>query len=291
MDLRHELDKAIRDKKGVKDSGYKYTYKRKDKEHEKTEPRYMTNEAWKAFLEDMERDYKHHYEAYKNGSGREFNDSGHPPKMACFGSSSLFTYKLLREYENIDFEHKLPTNVGGTANLDAYLCCGNTDIFIEAKSREIYVSANNTLKKTYIPVYQFIHEQFKAFDINYEGEEVAQKGFKYNDKPVDAVDIKQLICHFLAISANYLNSDTAKNNIRFVYLIYNPSELKGYTEHYDAICKRYEYTLEEVKSIDMGKLFEEVFKYQENRLNKHGKAMPNFEFKRADQHNIAESLK
>ena len=228
MDLKYEFDYACRAKEGDKKSGYKLS-------NGKCYDRYMSNDAWKKFLEGMEKKDEIHYRQYKNGNGNELDAGRYPPKMACFGSSSRFIYTHLRDRQDIIFEKKLDTKIGGTANLDAYLCKNDKDIFIEAKSREIYGSNKNDIKKVYKDVYDDIKAKFPCFDYNDNGTAGKKEDnkfkceFLYNGEKVVYLDIKQLICHFLAISANYLKpeNETAKDKICFIYLIYNPKELKN----------------------------------------------------------------
>lgn len=246
--------------------------------------RYMSNDSWCAFLEDMTKQYIRHYDSYKDGSGGEIKEGKYPPKMACYGSSSRFIYLLLRDVADITFESPLDTKVGGTAYLDACLCKEDTEIFIEAKCREIYGSKNKSVKRAYMPVYDAIAKSVGDIYTN-EGDIKGDKNrfkceFKYKCSPIEHLDFKQLICHFLAISANYLTNDDAKNKLRFIYLIYNPSELG-----IDALTVVYEQTIKEIGKVDMQELFNAVFEFQKKNLNA-TKDMPDFEFVLADQTNI-----
>ena len=282
MDLQHELDKAIRDKDSL-ECGYKA-------KNGKAYDRYMTNEAWANFLKEMKKDYKSHYKKYKDCKGGELKEKNTPPKMACFGSSSRFIYLLLRNIKGVTFEYELETRVGGDANLDAYLCKDNLDIFVEAKCREIYKAKKAKLKQQYIPVYEFIQEKVDAFGIDRDSD-----AFVYNGHRIACLDIKQLICHFLAISANYLTEPTAKANIRFVYFIYNPSELQGYTQHYKELELVYNAAIAEME-INIKNIFNAIFEYQKRNLTRRkcqrliDRDVPIFEFILADQYNIKSLL-
>ena len=190
---------------------------------------YMSNEKWVAFLKEMN---KEHRIAYVQGYGNEISEKRgrygiYPPKMASYGSSSRMIYNLLKKVEGIHFEKKLPTKVGGTANLDGYLQRGETEIFIEAKCREIYTKhANIDIKEVYDKVLKAIKNE-NAF--HYKEDKETKTGylnyrFFYGKTPIVRFDIKQLICHFLGIAANYIKNKSAKNKICFIYLIYNPTD-------------------------------------------------------------------
>ncbi|MBQ5861107.1 MAG: hypothetical protein IIW65_03060, partial [Alistipes sp.] len=224
----------------------------------------------------------------------------YPPKMACYGSSSRIIYTCLREVGGIKFEHQLPTRVGSRpANLDAYLNADIRDIFIEAKCREIYAKHSKVRASIgYNDVYKHISEYHNSFsfgaDIISDNQGVKDKNnynyrFFYNNKPVIRFDIKQLISHFLGIAAGVLEG-VIKDNIRFVYFIYNPKELgnedlkRVYAETINEIGKN-----DEIDKIGIIELFKTVFEYQKKNL-KIEKVMPKFEFVLADQNNIMNYL-
>lgn len=289
MSLQHKLDLAIRDKEG-KPYGEGYIVS-------KSKPaycRYMSNDGWERYLAGMS---NNHRKQYEDGDGGEINEKSgiwgtYPPKMACYGSSSRIIYTLLRGVANIEFEKKFATLVGHTANLDAYLQTGYTDIFIEAKCREIYASNTKIdIGHVYKPVYEYIKQCNKKFGYSDEPSKASNKfkcSFYYDGKQIIRFDIKQLICHFLAIVANYLkplNGKDAMANIRFVYFIYNPNELGNET-----LNRVYTDTINEIHKIGVIELFKAVFEYQKKNL-KIKKCIPKFEFALADQNDIIDKLK
>ena len=291
MSLQHKLDLAIREKEGTPypyGEGYIVS---------KSKPaycRYMSNDGWKRYLAEMSKDHRNQY---KDGYGGELKEGRYPPKMACYGSSSRIIYTLLRSIPNIEFEKKLATGVGSRpANLDAYLYTDRRDIFVEAKCREIYAKHSKVRASTgYKDVYKHISEYHNSFsfgaDIISDNQGVEDKNnynyrFFYNNEPIIRFDIKQLISHFLGIAAGVLEGKV-KNNIRFVYFIYNPNELGK-----KALEEVHEDTIKEIKKIEIKikDLFEAVFEYQKKNLNIE-KEMPAFEFVLADQNNIIDKLK
>lgn len=286
MELNKQLDAAIKkSENGSAEEVYKTI---EDKAYEN----YMSNEKWKAFLKEMK---KEHLIAYVQGYGNEISEKQgrygiYPPKMASYGSSSRMIYNLLKEVEGIHFEKQLPTKVGGTANLDGYLQRGETEIFIEAKCREIYTKhANIDIKKVYNEVLEAISKSDNAFQ--YKENKKTKTGylnysFFYGKTPIVRFDIKQLICHFLGIAANYIKNKSAKSKICFIYLIYNPEDL-NISELNDV----YKSTIKEIKLFEpmMNDLFNAIFDYQKKALKRDTKA-PEFEFKRADQSNIEEII-
>ena len=289
MNLQHILDCAIRDKEG-KPYGEGYIISKSKLAYD----RYMSNDGWDRYLAEMSEDHRNQY---KEGDGGEINEKSgrwgtYPPKMACYGSSSRIIYTLLRGVANIEFEKKFATLVGHTANLDAYLQTGYTDIFLEAKCREIYAShIKIDIWNVYKPVYEYIKQCNKKFGYSDEPSKANNKfrcSFYYDGKQIIRFDIKQLICHFLGIAANYLKpkkGENAMNNIRFVYFIYNPNELGN-----EALEEVYDNTKKEIDKIKIKDLFKAVFEYQKKNLTIE-KEMPIFEFVLADQNDIIDKLK
>lgn len=287
MNLQHKLDLAIRDKEG-KRYGEGYLVAKSKSVYD----RYMSNEGWERYLAEMSED---HRIQYKNGDGGELKEGNRPPKMACYGSSSRIIYTCLREVRGIKFEHPLPTRVGShPANLDAYLNADMRDIFIEAKCREIYAKHSKVRASIgYNDVYKHISEYHNSFsfgaDIISDNQGVKDKNnynyrFFYNNEPVIRFDIKQLVSHFLGIAAGVLEG-IVKNNIRFVYFIYNPNELGNET-----LNRVYTDTINEIYKIGVIELFKAVFEYQKKNLTIE-KEMPIFEFVLADQNDIIDKLK
>ena len=285
MELNKQLDAAIKKSENGSEEEVYRTIERKAYEN------YMSNEKWEAFLKEMK---KEHLIAYVQGYGNEISEKQgrygiYPPKMASYGSSSRMIYNLLKEVEGIHFEKQLPTEVGGTANLDGYLQRGETEIFIEAKCREIYTKHTNIdIKKVYNEVFKDIKND-NAF--HYKENKKTKTGylnysFFYGKTRIVRFDIKQLICHFLGIAANYIKNKSAKSKICFIYLIYNPEDL-----NIKELKDVYDRTIEEIKLFEpmMNDLFNAIFDYQKKALNRDTKA-PEFEFKIADQSNIEEII-
>ncbi len=270
MKLAEFLDAAIRESEEGKVAS------RYEIEGEKTYKNYLSNGEWNEFINNMSDTHK---AQFKNGGGSELKEGDKtPPKMASFGSSSRFVYNLLErvygeEFERVEFEKKLPTRVSrGVVNLDGYIQ-GDCEVFIEAKCREIYIDES---------AYQKVYKQI--------GVELLPN-FRWKGNYIRHFDIKQLICHFLAISASVLEGNT-NPNIKFIYLIFNPKD-KDVVEHIDSkyrdeIIKQYNATLAEIELFDMKKLFEDIFAYQKR---KGIKDCPEFEFVVADQNTIEKHLK
>ena len=289
MSLQHKLDLAIRDKE---DKPYGAGYKL-----EKTGgyyDRYMSNDGWRRYLDEMSKD---HRDQYEKGDGGELKEGKYPPKMACYGSSSRIIFTLLKDIPDIKFEYPLKTYVYRgcrPANLDGYLCADNADIFVEAKCREIYTKHSKVkASREYCKVYEYISDNHKNFSFDKKDvidkngnidESVYNYSFFYNNEPIIHFDIKQLISHCLGIAAGVLES-RVKDSIRFVYFIYNPNELGNKT-----LDRVYDDTINEIDKNDIIELFKAVFEYQK-RILKIEKEMPIFEFVWANQNNIIDKLK
>lgn len=295
MNLQHILDYAIQDKED-KCYGEGYFVAKTKSVYD----RYMSNDGWDIYLAEMSEDHRKQYE---EGDGGELKEKRgrwgtYPPKMACYGSSSRIIYTYLREVGGIKFEHQLPTRVGSRpANLDAYLYTDRRDIFVEAKCREIYAKLGNVKASTrYNEVYEYISEYHNSFSfctkVISDNRGVVDDNhyyysFFYNNKPIIRFDIKQLISHFLGIAAGVLEG-VIKDNIRFVYFIYNPNELGN--ETLKDLKEVYKDTIEEIDRIDVIELFKAVFEYQKKNLEIE-KEMPIFEFVWANQNDIIDNLK
>ena len=142
---------------------------------------------------------------------------------------------------------------------------------------------NIDIKKVYNEVLEAISKSDNAFQ--YKENKETKTGylnysFSYGGTRIVRFDIKQLICHFLGIAANYINNKSAKNKICFIYLIYNPEHFN--IDELDKVYKRHKM---EIDLFKMNDLFNAIFDYQKEALNRDTKA-PEFEFKRADQSDI-----
>ena len=286
------LDVAIRDSEISDASEYGYVVRESNITYEN----YMSNETWKSFLEEMPKLYRRQFEDGDGGELKEKRGRGglYPPKMASYGSSSRFIFNISRDIPGFCFEKQLPTRVGHKANLDGYLQKGDTDIFVEAKCREIYTKhEKNKISKVYSAVYAFIKEKEKGFSFVESEYDTTQSyfTFEYNGTIIKHFDIKQLICHFLGIAADYLENHKRKK-IKFIYLIYNPNEIPTIKEKYkEGIRLDYKTTIQEMALFkDMGWLFNAVWEFQKTKIDKEAEA-PAFEFILTDQDGYKELFK
>lgn len=192
--------------------------------------------SWKTLIDGMSNDHKKQYGA---GSGGELEPkNGKPPKMAAFASSSRMIYTLSKDIPGFRFEEKLPTTVGGKANMDGYLEQSGKYIFVEAKCREPYDhQAGQKIKQVYSGVYTYLQEKMpEIFSCEMENIPEKEKSkpkyemtvrFKCCGIEIGHFDIKQMICHLLGAATKFLNEQPEElYAIRFLYLLYNPSNLK-----------------------------------------------------------------
>ena len=268
---------------------------------------YLSNKSWEEFLKSMS---SLHRAQYNDADGGELKVKQgrwgiYPPKMASFGSSSRFLYNISKNIECFQFEKLLPTRVGGSANLDGYITRGDGDVFVEAKCREIY-SSHKTIKvsNVYEEIYKELQELYPEFSFKNNGRPIKNGKednehfnctFKFKGKEIIHFDIKQLICHFLAISANILENENANKNIKFIYLIFNPEEVIEQVEkesYKNQINEIYSDTKKEITDyFDMEQLFKSIFKIQAKRLGLEGEKYSLFEFHLVDQDNYKEKIK
>ncbi len=268
---------------------------------------YLSNKSWEEFLKSMS---SLHRAQYNDADGGELKVKQgrwgiYPPKMASFGSSSRFLYNISKNIECFQFEKLLPTRVGGSANLDGYITRGDGDVFVEAKCREIY-SSHKTIEvsNVYEEIYKELQELYPEFSFKNNGRPIKNGKednehfnctFKFNGKEIIHFDIKQLICHFLAISANILENENANKNIKFIYLIFNPNEVIEQVEkesYKKQIIEIYGDTIKEITDyFDMERLFKSIFKIQAKRLGLEGKKYSLFKFHLVDQDKYKEIIK
>ncbi len=295
MNLAKALDFAIRDCEiQNKNNAYSSGYIIDGREYWN----YLSENSWKKFKDEMS---DKHIIQYIEGGGNELDERNSrwgvlPPKMASFGSSSRMIYCLSKDMPGFVFEKQMPTYVGHDANLDGYLLSDNTAIFVEAKCREIYSShANLDINEVYKNVYNYIQEKNPKFGFDEEKckeQNCFKCTFHYDDKVIKHFDIKQLICHFLGITAALIDnkdSKIASNTIKFIYLIFNPNYNTDFS--HDAI-KKYEKKLkdqynESIKEIDkfgnMKWLFNSIMEFQVNenkklKLTNENLKLPNYSF-------------
>ena len=302
------LDYAIRDFE-LKDRDISIECGYKIEKEKKTYWNYLSNGAWGIFKNNMKPIHRRQFEDADGGELKEKKGRWgiYPPKMASFGSSSRFLYNISKDIEGFQFEKLLPTRVGGTANLDGYIMRGDVDVFVEAKCREIYSSKTIKVSDVYEDVYrQLVGKTHKKFSYDNNGRPIKDGKtddkhfkctFKFDGEEIVHFDIKQLICHFLAISANILEDEKANKNVKFVYLIFNPEdtdaacfENEKVSSYKERIVKIYKETIEEIKKFNMKELFASVFQIQAERLGKEKKDS-SFDFCIADQKDYKEKIK
>ena len=285
MNIAKALDFAIRDY----DNDYSCGYSINGREYWN----YMSNDSWKEFMREMLQEHKDQFNNAGGGELREKNSrwGWMPPKMASFGSSSRIRYNLSKDTPGFVFEKQLPTYVGHPANLDSYLLHNNTAFFVEAKCREIYGShAGLNISNSYRDVYDFINQENPSFDFESKAgkdQDHFKCTFSYGEKDIKHFDLKQLICHFLGITADLIENKHKFNNIKFIYLIFNPEKNTDFSnsaiESFEKKLKEeYENTISEVKEIDIIQLFYTIMEFQCKKLN-HPVVKCNFDFRLMDQ--------
>ena len=261
------LDCAIRDDESGK-GGYK--------KGEKLYPNYMSQDEWEEYLHRIP-------EAIQKAITKEL--AGNPPHMACFGSSCRMAYNLLKEVKGVEFEKVLSIKTSrGNANLDAYLKEAEAEICVEAKCHEIYEKHKGC--KAYIDVYKFLNERNEKFVFDAE-----KLTFTYDGEEIAYFDLKQLICHYLGISAAILRGKIGPD-IRFLYLIYNPEKVAKLIDkrYSDKILAIYERVKEEMALFENW-LFDAIFEYQKQKICPSSDVVYRFEFHRVDQESWREHLK
>lgn len=260
MTITEKLDLAIKlNEIGTTDGGYDIKYGEKTLNKQT----YMTNAEWESFLLAMSETAK---KEYGEGGGDELNGkNGHPPKMASYGSSSRMIYNLSKAKQGFHFEKKLPTTVGGTANLDGFYEEDNRYIFVEAKCHEPYSAKKVTVSKAYARLYEYINERMLE-NIHIEmntskcGRYLNVEYFADGEK-LEYFDLKQMICHLLGIATGMLKGTLKRKQTDFIYLLYDPTELDIEPDAKEQIDAIYERTCYECNLVDFAELYRVIIDF------------------------------
>ena len=256
MSIAKTLDLSIKfNETGISNKSKSYILSERQYEN------YIDNEKWSAFVEEMRTEYPLAYAEYGEGSGDELGIKKigkYPPKMASYGSSSRMIYLLSRDIEGFQFEKKLPTTVGGIANMDGFLQSENIQFFIEAKCREPYSPKSYIIDRKYEALYRYIDAEPSVdikCNITIIDDEKMRVQFVAQGTIIMAFDIKQMISHLLGIATKKLNNPT-EEKIRFLYLLYNPTSIKIVNpKHTERILAAYNTQVNECNSIPFAELF------------------------------------
>lgn len=233
---------------------------------------YMDEDSWKLFVENMRNRFPSVFAAFSAGSGDELGikKSIYPPKMACYGSSSRMLYNLISQsrnkylIENFSFEKKMATKVGGVAHLDGFIKIEHTDFYIEAKCREPYYKNTYIIDDKYKALYDYI-DRDESIALHCEIQQLDDRKmkvvFSVGDTKLQSFDLKQMICHLLAIANERLTNPT-HNKIKFVYLLFNPHRISIIDPKYSSkIHNKYDREIAECDSIPFQQLFKTVVNY------------------------------
>jgi len=262
MSIAKTLDLSIKfNETGASNEGKSYSLS--DRQYEN----YIDNENWSVFVEEMKTEYPLAYAEYGEGSGDELGIKKvgkYPPKMASYGSSSRMIYLLSRDIEGFQFEKKLPTTVGGIANMDGFLQSENIQFFVEAKCREPYSPKSYIIDRKYEALYRYIDAE-PSVDIKCNiaiiDDEKMQMQFVAQGTIITAFDIKQMISHLLGIATKKLNNPT-EDKLEFLYLLYNPTSIKIVNpKHTERIMAAYNTQVNECNSIPFANLYGVVMDY------------------------------
>lgn len=224
---------------------------------------YMTKDEWDKFKTSMS---SSSLEEFGEGGGGELVEkSGRPPKMACYGSSSRMIYTLSRHKPDFHYEKKLPTTIGGTANIDGFYENKNKYVFVEAKCHEPYSAKSTLVSENYKKLYCFINDHMSGnveFEIkSSERERYMNVEFLSCGEKLRHFDIKQMICHLLGIATGILKKEFIPKQIDFVYLLYDPTDLDLASNIKLAVDSIYERTCYECNLIDFTTLFRVILTF------------------------------
>ena len=174
-------------------------------------------------------------------------------------------YNLSNKKEGFYFEKKLPTTVGGTANIDGFYEDDNRYIFVEAKCHEPYTLKNVTVSKCYEKLYKYINEQMLgSVHINMETSKCGRYlnvEYYADGEKLERFDMKQMICHLLGIATGMLKGTLGRKQTDFIYLLYDPTELDIEPNAKEMIDGIYERTCYECNLVDFAELFRVILEF------------------------------
>lgn len=294
MELNKILDYAIMADETAKNPGLKSGYT----VNEKTYNNYLSNDSFAEFVEDMKTNHPTAYEMYGKGGGKELEERKvgkniYPPKMASFGSSSRMIYNLMKDTDGFLFEKKLPTTVGGIANLDGFIETDEKCVFVEAKCREPYTKKDSVYERKYEDLYRTISASDKtsvACKIEVIDERKMEVKFISGETEIHSFDMKQMISHLLGVATAFLKDEFEPKKIDFIYLLFNPKLIEIKEGKAEIHCI-YEQTCNECNSVDFKALFEVIVEYLQ-AVKGFGKdknkveIVNNFSFRLCDQSNM-----
>ena len=266
MTIAEKLDLAIKLKvTGTTDGAYVIERGNGEKIFKAT---YMTKTEWTAFEADMKANAlqpKAHTEYGKGGGDELTEKNGRPPKMASYGSSSRMIYMLSRSKDGFHYEKKLPTTVGGTANLDGFYEDDNRCVFVEAKCHEPYTVKKNAVSTCYAKLYEYINERMVG-SIHIQAEmskcgRYMNVDYYADGEKLERFDMKQMICHLLGIATGMIKGTLERKQIDFIYLLYDPTELDIESDVKEAIDAIYERTCYECNLVDFAELFRVILEF------------------------------
>ena len=264
MELNKILDHAIMADETAKNPDVKSGYVTNEKSYNN----YLSNDSFEMFVEDMKTNNPTAYEMYGKGSGKELEERKvgnniYPPKMASFGSSSRMIYNMMKDVDGFLFEKKLPTTVGGIANLDGFMETADKCVFVEAKCREPYSAKDGIIERKYEDLYKVITASDKtdvACNIKVIDERKMEVKFMSGDTEIHSFDMKQMISHLLGVATAFLKGEFEVKKIAFAYLLFNPKLIEIKEGKAEIHCI-YEQTCNECNSVDFKALFEVIVDY------------------------------
>jgi hypothetical protein len=237
---------------------------------------YLTKTAWLTLNNGMSPEHQAQFGA---GSGGEMEEKdGKPPKMAAYISSSRMIYTLSTQTHNIDqiqFEKKLPTTIGGTANMDGYREQDGIFTFVEAKCREPYDhKAEQLISVAYQNLYCWLRKKMpRIFSCIMENNKAGNMRvvFFCKGQVVAYFDFKQMICHLLGIATGVLKGTLEQKQTDFIYLLYDPTELALAPDKKEIVDQIYERTCYECNLVDHATLLRAIFAFL--KAEKYGDAL------------------
>lgn len=237
---------------------------------------YYTYDEWCKFKNYMKANHSTAYAQFESGKGKELEEGINrygkkiPPKMASYASSSRFIFELSKLFgDDFTYEYKLPIAFRGfggeaKASLDGYM--ESKRIFVEAKCREIYTGAFSEYKPSYENFYEYLKKETDErldYSIERKGEKQYIR-FKWDNKKLETLDLKQLLCHMLGIGKKAL-LENSQDVSTLIYLVFNPNyEVLDHIDDEDDkkfIRDMWNNERKEVKSIDFKLLYKLIVIY------------------------------
>ena len=179
------------------------------------------------------------------------------------GLSDRMLRALSRDVDGFVFDKRLRTEFGSRVKISGFAERPERYIFVEARCKELYTKKRyTTLGREYSVLYGYINDSMGGSLICDIQEHPSKDGymrvrFFVDGEEIRYFDIGKMITNFIGIATSLLRGELLPEQIDFLYLLYDPTELECEEEIKDV----YMQICAEAIGVDMNLLFVSVLRY------------------------------